>query len=195
MDILTNLSWEPWLALGLALLAAEALGASGFLIGAAVVDALTVEAAILADRQGRLVLAAASTVAGPDLDVAADRAALAAVGRRGVAVDRGGRHALAVRAGRGRRAGVAVVADVGVRLEDASAVVAAVVGAGVAVVAVARAAGDAHAAAADVAVGAGVAVVAGLDVKGVDADAAGAEVVGADVVVAAVLGRAGTDAG
>ena len=36
MDILTNLSWEPWLALGLALLAAEALGASGFLIGAAV---------------------------------------------------------------------------------------------------------------------------------------------------------------
>ncbi len=31
-----NLSWELWLAFGVALLAAEALGASGFLIGAAV---------------------------------------------------------------------------------------------------------------------------------------------------------------
>ena len=36
MEYLTNLSWELWLALGLCLLAAEALGASGFLIGAAV---------------------------------------------------------------------------------------------------------------------------------------------------------------
>ena len=47
MESLTNLGWEIWLALGIALLAAEALGASGFLIGAAVAAlALSLIAAI-----------------------------------------------------------------------------------------------------------------------------------------------------